>query len=65
MNLPLFHAFWTVLLIVIFVGIWIWAWSGKRKSAFDKAARAPLEDDHELIPPPPGSAARAPRSGEE
>ena len=23
----------------------IWAWSGKRKAAFDEAARLPLEDD--------------------
>lgn len=50
MDFALFHAVWTVLLVAIFVGIWIWAWSGKRKSAFDAAARAPLEDDHQMIP---------------
>lgn len=35
----------TAILIVLFVGIWIWAWSSKRKSSFDAAARAPLEED--------------------
>lgn len=35
----------TVLAFVSFIGIVIWAWSGKRKAAFDEAARLPLEDD--------------------
>lgn len=40
-----FHAIWTVLLAIIFVGIVVWAWSGKRAKAFDEAARLPLEDE--------------------
>lgn len=35
----------TVLAFLSFIGIVIWAWSGKRKAAFDEAARLPLEDD--------------------
>jgi cytochrome c oxidase cbb3-type subunit IV len=45
MDLAIFHAYWTVLLLVIFIAIWIWAWSGKRKAAFDEAARLALDDD--------------------
>lgn len=42
-----FHSFWTVVMLLLFVGIIVWAWSGKRKKAFDEAARLPLEDgDH-------------------
>jgi len=40
-----FHGLWTAALLVIFVAIVVWAWSGKRKGAFDEAARIPLEDD--------------------
>ena len=45
MDLTIVHAYWTVLMLVIFVGIWVWAWSSKRKTAFDEAARLPLEED--------------------
>ncbi len=45
MDLVMMHAYWTVALVILFLGIWIWAWSGKRKSEFDKAARMALEDD--------------------
>jgi len=31
-------------MLVVFIGIIVWAWSGKRKKAFDEAARIPLED---------------------
>lgn len=41
------HAWWTVLLLVVFVGIVIWAYSGARKKDFDEAARLPLDDDHD------------------
>jgi cytochrome c oxidase cbb3-type subunit 4 len=44
------HSIWTVLLVFIFIGIVAWAYSGKRKLAFEEAARLPLEDDHDLIP---------------
>ena len=45
MEITVFHGLWTAALLVIFVGIVVWAWSGKRKGAFDEAARIPLEDD--------------------
>lgn len=48
MDMVLFHSIWTVLLLVLFIGIWAWAWSKKRKSAFDAAARQPLDDDEDL-----------------
>ncbi len=45
MNVATFHAWWTVLMVAIFVGIIAWAWSGRRKQSFDEAAKMPLEDD--------------------
>jgi cytochrome c oxidase cbb3-type subunit 4 len=47
----------TVLAFVSFIGIVLWAWSGKRKAAFDEAARLPLDDDD------PHRARRAPATG--
>lgn len=44
------HAWWTVLLLIVFVGIVIWAYSGARKKDFDEAARLPLDDDDEHAP---------------
>ena len=44
MDVSTFHGLWTAALLVIFIGIVVWAWSGKRKRAFDEAARIPLED---------------------
>ena len=38
----------TAVLIVLLTGIGLWAWSGKRRDAFDAAARAPLEEDNGL-----------------
>ena len=38
------HSFWTVVMLLVFIGIIVWAWSSKRKRAFDEAARIPLED---------------------
>jgi cytochrome c oxidase cbb3-type subunit 4 len=35
----------TVVMLLLFVAICRWAWSKKRKSAFDEAARLPLEHD--------------------
>ena len=40
-----FQSIWTVIVFLIFIGIVLWAWSGKNKTAFDEAARIPLEDD--------------------
>lgn len=39
------HAWWTVLLLVVFIGIVAWAWSSARKRDFEEAARLPLDDD--------------------
>jgi len=36
----------TVLAFVVFVGIVWWAYSDRRKTAYDEAARLPLDDDH-------------------
>jgi cytochrome c oxidase cbb3-type subunit 4 len=35
----------TVLAMVAFLAVVAWSWSGRRKSAYDAAARLPLEDD--------------------
>lgn len=42
-----FHAWWTLALLITFLGIVCWAWSAKRKQDFEEAARLPLEDDKE------------------
>lgn len=52
MDTTLFHAVWTVILLIIFIGIWAWAWSRKRKKGFDHASRLPLEEDHGKVTPP-------------
>ena len=44
------HSIWTVILLIVFLGIVLWAYSGHRKTAFEEAARLPLEDDHPHIP---------------
>jgi cytochrome c oxidase cbb3-type subunit 4 len=41
----------TAVLIVLLAGIAAWAWSGRRREAFDAAARAPLEEDAALAKP--------------
>jgi cytochrome c oxidase cbb3-type subunit 4 len=44
-DAALLHSFWTVLLLVIFVGIVVWVFVIKRSDHFDDAARMPLEPD--------------------
>lgn len=44
------HAWWTVLLLIVFIGIVIWAYSGARKKDFDEAARLALDDDDAETP---------------
>ena len=44
------HAWWTVLLLAVFIGIVVWAYSGTRKKDFDEAARLALDDDGEPLP---------------
>ena len=48
MNLVMFHSFWTLGALVIFVGIIFWAYSKNRNNDFNEAARLPLEDDQPL-----------------
>ena len=43
--MAMFHALFTVLLLIIFIGIVIWAFGPKRKKYFDEAARLPFADD--------------------
>lgn len=51
MNIATFHSWWTVALVILFIGIVVWAWSGKRKQTFEQAARMPMEDeDSRLLP---------------
>jgi cytochrome c oxidase cbb3-type subunit 4 len=35
----------TAILLLLFAALTVWAYSGKRRSAFDAAARMPLDDD--------------------
>ena len=46
------HAWWTVVLLIAFIGIVVWAYSGARKKDFDEAARLALDDDA-VEPPSP------------
>ena len=48
MNGALLHSFWTVLLLVIFVGIVFWVFVIKRSGDFDEAARMPLDADESI-----------------
>ena len=50
MTMGDFHSWWTVALLVTFIGIVIWAWSGKRRDEFESAAHIPFEDDETLVP---------------
>lgn len=45
MNTTDLHAYWTVAMLILFVGIWIWAWSSKRKKEFNEAAMLPFADN--------------------
>ena len=37
----------TVVMLIVFIGIVAWAYSGRRRAAFEDAARVPLEEDAE------------------
>jgi cytochrome c oxidase cbb3-type subunit 4 len=39
----------TVIMFALFLGIVFWAYSGKRKRAFDEAARLPFEEDESMV----------------
>jgi cytochrome c oxidase cbb3-type subunit 4 len=45
MNVIDFHSYYTLLMLVVFVGIFIWAWSSKRKKFFNDAANLPFADE--------------------
>lgn len=45
MDMSVMRSIVTVLTLITFLGIVAWAYSGKRKQAFDAAARMALEDD--------------------
>ena len=44
MDFTFIQAVWTIVVMVTFLGIVAWAYSGKRKKAFDEAARLPFDD---------------------
>jgi cytochrome c oxidase cbb3-type subunit 4 len=48
MNMAMFHSFWTVGALIIFVGIIFWAFSKRRRDDFEEASRLPLEDDQPI-----------------
>jgi cytochrome c oxidase cbb3-type subunit IV len=52
MSPVIFHSFWTVALLILFIGIVLWAFSSRRKRGFDEAARLPLEEE-EFVPARP------------
>ncbi len=58
METSTFHAWWTLVLLVVFVGIVIWAWSAKRKPDFDAASRLALDDEDEAAQTHPGEERR-------
>jgi len=39
----------TVLTFVIFIGIVLWAYGGRRRAAFDEAARLPFTEDEDFL----------------
>ncbi len=45
MDLATFRGVITAVLLVSFLLLVVWAWSRKRASAFEAAARLPLEED--------------------
>ena len=40
----------TSILLLLFLGGWLWVWRPSHRSAFDAAARIPLDDDAEPSP---------------
>jgi cytochrome c oxidase cbb3-type subunit IV len=51
LDLGIFRGILTAILLVLFLALVFWAFSPKRKNAFERAARAALEDDSaEQIP---------------
>ena len=59
MDMAVLHSWWTVAMLVAFIGIVLWAFSGRRRKQFEEAANIPLDDDD-----PPTRAGRDTRRGE-
>ena len=49
MDMSDFRSFYTVALLIIFVGIWAWAWSRNNKSRFNNAADSLFDEKEEQI----------------
>lgn len=50
MDMNEFRAWYTLLLIVVFIGIAVWAFSHRRKADFDIAANLPLNEPESPAP---------------
>jgi cytochrome c oxidase cbb3-type subunit IV len=46
MDYGFYSSVMTVIMLVVFLCIIAWAWSAKRQTAFEAAARVPLEDEN-------------------
>ncbi|HKK04596.1 MAG TPA: cbb3-type cytochrome c oxidase subunit 3 [Gammaproteobacteria bacterium] len=44
MDINDFRAWFTVVMLAIFIGIVLWAWSGKRRKRFSEAANLPFNE---------------------
>ena len=47
MDINFLRSIVTVAAFAAFIGIVLWAYSGRRKAAFDQAARLPFEEEDE------------------
>ena len=47
MDINLFRAVVTAVLLVCFIGLWIWAWSSHRRKDFEEAANLPFHDEQD------------------
>lgn len=45
MSTTLFHSYYTLVMLLVFIGICFWAWSKKRTRFFDEAAQLPFADE--------------------
>jgi len=45
MNVIDFHSYYTLLMLIVFIGICFWAWSKKRNKFFSEAANLPFADE--------------------
>lgn len=45
MDVATLQSWWTLVVLIIFVGIVLWAYSGKRRDSFDAAARMALDEE--------------------